>query len=160
MSCGAWKFVDSTKLDGCIYKKCPGCESDLCKHWTYCPRCINLQVEDMKKIVGVPRGAFDRLQVEVDDQRRKVRQVTGLLDAANRLNDEYRRFCETLLGSVETDLTFWRRRAQFSLDAMGKRVDVAPKKCGKISLKFDECKLEPNHDGKHAGHDSTWGEDE
>jgi hypothetical protein len=35
--------------------------------------------------------------------------------------DEYRRFCEEIIDSSETDLTFWKRRAQFSLDAMKKR---------------------------------------
>lgn len=32
--------------------------------------------------------------------------------------DEYRRFCEEIVKSTETCLTFWKRRAQFSLDAM------------------------------------------
>jgi hypothetical protein len=33
---------------------------------------------------------------------------------------EYRRFCEGIVASTETDLTFWKRRAQFCLDAMKK----------------------------------------
>jgi hypothetical protein len=46
-----------------------------------------------------------------------------LIDSRDKLLlqvDEYRRFCETLVGSSETDLTFWKRRAQFILDAMNR----------------------------------------
>lgn len=43
------------------------------------------------------------------------------LEDANRQVDEYRRFCEEIVKGTETDLTPWKRRAQFVLDAMDKQ---------------------------------------
>jgi len=60
MSCGAWKFVDSMKLHGCIYSKCKLCDSDLCPHWDFCPRCA-------KKLLQVIRsyGTFSNAEGEI-----------------------------------------------------------------------------------------------
>lgn len=52
------------------------------------------------------------------DASEEVVALRKKLAVAERRVDEYRRFCETIIGCDETDLTFWKRRAQFSLDAM------------------------------------------
>lgn len=58
MSCGAWKFVDSMKLHGCIYVKCKGCGSDLCPHWDACPRCVKTALSEAVELLGrdAPEG--------------------------------------------------------------------------------------------------------
>jgi hypothetical protein len=39
--------------------------------------------------------------------------------------EEYRRFCEEIVSSDEKDLTYWKRRAQFTLDAMKNQIRLS-----------------------------------
>lgn len=48
-SCEAIRFLGKIKLHGCIYKPCPQCGSELCKHWRgQCPKCALYQVESLQ----------------------------------------------------------------------------------------------------------------
>lgn len=116
MSCGAWKFLDSMKLHGCFYDKCAGCGSDLCKHWSYCPRCVNLQkieaeqkyekISDLycalaDRCVSVMKnlGHFEGSEpgnLTPEQIEECLRRVTAERDAARRLNSILR----NLLGQI------------------------------------------------------------
>ena len=85
-------------------------------------------------VEGNPTGQHNYLQ-RIRELRDKELQV-----------EEYRRFCRELVTSTETDLTFWRRRAQFSLDAMENRPD-------EIIRKEAEALLDPKSPGWNEGAD-------
>lgn len=60
---------------------------------------------------------------------------------------EYRRFCEGIVASTETDLTFWRRRAQFCLDAMkNPKREECPHLTFEESGICHECTKKRNHE--------------
>lgn len=77
-----------------------------------------LQVANLRAEVGGYKLECQRVGTTAKD-------ALNDLKAGNLQVEEYRKFCEMLVGSVETDITFWKRRAQFSLDAMEKQNDVS-----------------------------------
>lgn len=60
--------------------------------------------------------------------------------------DEYRRFCEEIVSSDEKDLTHWKRRAQFALDAMKPQIRLSDDgrpldKCGQVKCETPGCNV-------------------
>jgi hypothetical protein len=72
---------------------------------------------------GNAKFLLDGQEVTANDFAQFLRDLGNNLREKELQVDEYHRFCEEIVKSTETDLIFWRRRAQFSLDTMIKRVD-------------------------------------
>lgn len=76
----------------------------------------NLQIDEMKKRPDYGHWSTAQLALKATQKD---------LEAANRLNDEYRRFVEQMVNTINPDTAYhWLERARFSLKAMEKPVEV------------------------------------
>jgi len=86
----------------------------------------NLEIEDLKKKLTWHVQQFQLAEHMKDTYSNLAEKRQEIIDEKGRTNEEYLRFCEELVKSTDTDLTLWRRRAQFVVDAMKNPVKPAP----------------------------------